>query len=147
MNRSLPWILGWVACFIASACSSKKDRGTTGDPFVGFFAHPSYGMVELKRADGEGQFEGSMWGDAGPFPVKVTRNGNAARGTVAYGGASHPIELTPAPQRLLMTLDGTQAETPLQRYENMDAYQKSFQAQGGYQAEVTIEAPTTQPAR
>jgi hypothetical protein len=146
MDRSAFSMLALLACFIGGACSSStnKNGATSTDPFVGFFAHPSSGMLELKPARAEGKYQGSMWADFGPFPVELTREGSIARGTVTYGGASHPLQVESTPQGLVLTADGTRAEAPLQRYKDMKAYEKWFAAQGGYQA--TIEV-TTQPSR
>jgi hypothetical protein len=147
MTRSVLWTLASLTCVLGAGCSnmaSEKSRAATSDPFVGFFAHPSSGMLELARADGDGKYRGSMWADFGPFPVELTREGNIARGTVTYGGASHPLQVDSTPQGLVVTADGTPAEAPLQRYKDMKAYEKWFATQGGYQA--TIEA-ATQPSR
>jgi hypothetical protein len=147
MSRLTLSILALFICVIELACSSStnsKNSAKSADPFVGFFAHPSSGMLELKPADGKGKYRGSMWADFGPFPVELTRDGNIARGTVAYGGASHPLQVESTPQGLVLTAEGTRAEAPLQRYDDMKAYEKWFAAQGGYQATIKV---TTQPSR
>ena len=147
MSRSAVAVVLSAVCVIATACSSStsgKGNASSGDPFVGFFAHPSFGMLELKRGEAEGKYHGSMWADFGPFPVELTREGNLARGTVSYGGASHPLQVENTPLGLVLIADGTRAEAPLQRYKDMKAYEKWFAAQGGYQG--TIEV-TTQPSR
>jgi hypothetical protein len=146
MTRSVFWMLATLACFTGGACSSStsKNSATSADPFIGFFAHPGFGMLELKPAGAEGKYNGSMWADFGPFPVELTREGNVARGTVTYGGESHPLQVESTPQGLVLTADGTRGEAPLQRYKDKNAYEKWFAAQGGYQATVKV---TTQPSR
>lgn len=137
-----------ISCVAAISCSSAhggKGYSSASDPFVGFFAHPSTGMLELQRGDTEGKYHGSMWVDFGPFPVELTRVGNVARGTVTYGDDSHPLQVEHTPQGLILTADDTQAEAPLQRYKNMEAYRKWFEAQGGYQVEISVDEPTTRP--
>ena len=92
-----------AACLTGMACSNSnrgKGGASSTDPFVGFFAHPSFGMLELQRGDGEGKYRGSMWADSGLFPVVLTRDGDVVRGTFAYGGANHPLQVENSPQGL-----------------------------------------------
>src|SRR5688500_9945402 len=139
-----------VALLLAASCSTQrgeKGGSPSADPFVGFFAHPSSGLLELNAA-GEGKYRGPMWADFGTFPVEGTRDGHVVRGTVTYGGAAHPPEVESTPQGLVPTADGTRAEAPLRRYKDMKAYEKWFRSQGGYQAEIEVDpAPETQPAQ
>jgi hypothetical protein len=80
MNRLVVFTLGTLICVVGPGCSGStngKSSAPSGDPFVGFFAHPSSGALELQRADGEGKYQGSMWADFGPFAVELTREGAA----------------------------------------------------------------------
>lgn len=150
MNRSALSIVAALACMIGASCTGStngKGNASSTDPFVGFFAHPSSGRIELKPAGAAGQYEGSMWADFGPFPVELTREGNVARGTVTYGGASHPLQLESTPQGLVLTADGTRAEAPLQRYKDVKAYEEWFAAQGGYQGKIVEIEPARRPVR
>jgi hypothetical protein len=149
MTRSVFKLLLGIFCVGTISCSGRggKARLSAADPFVGFFAHPSTGMLELKRGGAEGKYRGSMWADFGPFPVELTRSGSVARGTVTYGGTGHPLLVEHTSQGLVLTVDGAQAEAPLQRYKSSSAYQKWFEAHGGYQAEITDDEPATQPAK
>lgn len=151
MNPSILFVVAILTCVILAGCSSttnKKSRDSSIDPFAGFFAYPSSGALELAPA-GQGKYRGSMYADFGPFPVELTRDGNVARGSVSFGDASQPLHSQPlqvesTPQGLVVTVNGKQADAPLQRYKDMNAYAEWFRAQGGYQG--TID-PATRPSR
>jgi hypothetical protein len=148
MNRSAITML--TTCLFAIAalsCQRDASTGSTTDPFVGFFAHPSSGAIELRRAGDDHKYTGSMWADFGPFPVEVTRDGDVARGTVTYGGAAHPLQLEHSSAGLILTADGTRADAPLQRYKDRQAYEDWFASKGGYQGTAVEIKPTTRPAR
>jgi hypothetical protein len=150
MTRSALSIVAAFVCMIGASCTGStngKSNASSADPFAGFFAHPSSGRIELKPAGEPGEYKGSMWTDFGPFPVELTREGNVARGTVTYEGASHPLQLESTPQGLVLTADGTRAEAPLQRYKDVKAYEKWFAAQGGYQGKIVEIEPAARPAR
>jgi hypothetical protein len=119
----------------AGSCSSRDGGGggssASGDPFEGFFANPSVGMLELRRADGEGKYRGSMWADFGPFPVEGTRQGEIVRGTVTYGGEAHPLEIESTSGGLVLTESGTRAQGMLRRFKNRQAFEKWMEGQGG----------------
>ena len=145
---SRPMLVALILVVMAAESCSKYSRErradvptpTSDDPFVGFFAHPSSGAVEL-RAVGDGQDRGSMWGDFGPFPVEGTRDGDTIRGTVTYGGSARPFELERTAQGMVLTADGSRAQAPLQRYRDQRAFEGWFSAQGGYRAEIEVEEP------
>jgi hypothetical protein len=102
-------------------------------------------MLELRPDDDEDHYRGSLWSDFGPFPIKARREGDVVRGTVTYGGSAHPIEIESTPQGLILTTDGTRAQSPLRQYADRHAYEKWLTAQGGYGAEA-VEG-TKQPTR
>jgi hypothetical protein len=148
MRRLSFVVLLGLFCILTTSCANtttSNGDANTGDPFVGFFANPSSGMIELHRADIDGKYRGSLWADYGPFPIEVTRQGNTASGTVSYGGAIDSLRVESTPQGIVLTVDGTRAQAPLQRYKDMETYAKWFQAQGGYQA-IAVEV-TTKPSR
>jgi hypothetical protein len=142
MKRSGISVIIVLACLIGMGCSSAtgiKRRPAAGDPFVGFFAHPDSGMLELKRADGEGKYRGFMWADFGPYPVELVRDSAVAVGTVTYGGANHPLRVESTARGLILTADGTRGEAPRRPFEDQKAFEKWFEAQGGYRANVVEE--------
>jgi hypothetical protein len=127
-----------VTIAVAAGSCSSRDGGVggssaSGDPFEGFFANPSVGMLELRRADGEGKYRGSMWADVGPFPVEGTRQGEIVRGTVTYGGEAHPLEIESRQGGLVLTESGTRAEGMLRRFKTRQAFEKWMEGQGGFE--------------
>lgn len=152
MSRLACTLVMSLLCVGATSCSNDTTAGrnsSDADPFAGFFAHPSSGMLELRRGETEGTYRGEMRADFGPFPVELTRDRDLARGTVTYGGKNHPLQLENTRRGLVLTVDGTRAEAPLQRHENRKAYEKRFKARGGYQgeaADIEVE-PVTRPAK
>ena len=114
--RTVPYLL----CLMAVSCA--------GDPFHGFFAHPSVGMLDLRRTETEGRYIGSIWADGmGPLPVEVKRDGNVARGLMTYGGRVQPMEVENSRRGLIVTIEGVRCENaPLQRYKNDKDYANSY---------------------
>lgn len=146
MKRSFHVLLAFLIGMGGTACSSSmngKKQAAAADPFVGFFANPSVGTLELNRGDGEGKYVGWVAVDFGPYPVELTREGNIAVGTVTYGGESHPMQVESTPEGLLLSGEGSAASPPLIRYKNIEAYKKWFEEQGGYQPTIEATGPET----
>ena len=143
MNRLAMMVM--VAVVIAAtACSSSpssKSSSPPVDPFSGFFANPSAGMLELHR-DADGKYRGSFWADFGPFPVEMTHNDNVASGTVTYAGARHAFQVENTPQGLVFSDDGEKAPAPLLKYKDQKAYETWFAAQGGYRMKIVVSQPS-----
>jgi hypothetical protein len=109
--RSIPYML----CLLTVSCA--------GDPFDGFFAHPSGGALDLRRTETEGRYTGSLWVDVmGPIPVEVKRDGNVARGLMTYGGRVQPIEVENSGRGLIVTIEGVRGENAWQRYKDGKDY-------------------------
>ena len=100
-----------------------------------------YVWLELKRAAGDGKYQGSFWSDGGPFTVDLTRDGHVARGTVKIGGSVRPMQAESTSQGLILTIDGDKLSTPLHCYRSPREYQNS----GDFRTSVGFITSTTQP--
>jgi hypothetical protein len=141
MTRWLP-----LVCLIAVHLGCSANRSTPpAEPFAGFWGDPASGAVELTPA-GEGRYTGSLWADFGPFPVKLQRDGDVARGTVAYGGEDHPLELKWTPAGLVLICDGITAQAPLKPFKNQKAYEAYWMEHVAVPSYIVADdAPTTRP--
>ncbi|MBC8109204.1 MAG: hypothetical protein H7Z14_21640 [Anaerolineae bacterium] len=128
----------------ATAPASRANEAAPPDPFVGYFAHPAIGDLELSRTDDTDAYRGKLLTLLGAFPVEGRRDGNVVRAKVIWReGVSEPLELEHTSRGFVLTTNGIRIDPPLQRYENEMEFSKWMKAN----PKAMQIVPTTRPAK
>ena len=118
--------VGHVALLLLAISCAPHSAQTpmNPDPFIGFYANPDLGMLELTGKSPDGIYHGSIWIDFGPFAVALQRDGNFARGNVTYGGSDHTLEIEHTAEGMMIVEKGKRVFKPMKRYKNRSEYER-----------------------
>lgn len=114
-----------------STLSAAAATVSTTDPFVGYFAHPAIGALELRRIDGSPRYHGKLGTILGWSPFEGSLDGNVVRGRVDFartGGTSWPVDLERTASGFVLIDNGIEINPPLQWYDNEAEFVKWMKA-------------------